>query len=539
VARALALLAAFAVVVLAGSGAKGSGEQAPKRGGTIVFRMIGPEPACWNPLDARCPVRGPGMRWIGETVLEKAFEVDARFEYRPRLVSRVDFTTKRPFALTYRIRPRARWSDGVPVTAGDFIFTLQAIRRHGTPEDRALHAPIRSARAVDAKTLRVVLRSRMAGWRELFGLVLPSHALRRADLTKVWRDGIDNPTTGRAIGSGPFLLERWERGRELVLRRNASYSGTHPAYADRLVVRFAQSPSDPTAALEKGELDIATGVPPDVVPSVRRNGRLRVSAVPGPAFEHLDLQLGPAGHPALRSKLVRRALAYGIDRVALVREVYGGVLSATRPLDSVMLMTQDRHYDANWSAYRYRPARARALLEQAGCRRGPDGIYSCAGERLSLRFVTSAGLPQRQRAISVVQAQLRRVGIEVVPVFAPGDAFIGQILPTRAFQVALYTWAFVPSGSWKHVYGCGGGSNFTGYCQRLVTADLDQADRILDYAQRSRVLNRVDRRIARDVPTIPLYQFVTTAAHRADVRGFALPPWNPLWNAEDWWLARR
>jgi peptide/nickel transport system substrate-binding protein len=513
--------------------------QAPKRGGTIVVRMIGPDPACWNPLDARCAGRGPTMRWIGETVLEKAFEVDARFEYRPRLVSRVDFTTKRPFALTYRIRPRARWSDGVPVTARDFIFTLQAIRRHGTPEDRALHAPIRSARAVGAKTLRVVLRSRMAGWRELFGLVLPSHALRRADLTKVWRDGIDNPRTGRAIGSGPFLLERWERGRELVLRRNASYSGTHPAYADRLVVRFAQGPSDPTAALEKGEVDIATGVPPDVVQSVRRNRRLRVSAVPGAAFEHFDIQFGPEGHPALRSKLVRRALAYGIDRVALVREVYGGVLPVTRPLDSLMLMTQDRHYDANWSAYRYRPARARALLEQAGCRRGSDAIYSCAGERLSLRFVTSAGVPTRQRTISVVQAQLRRVGIEVVPVFAPGDAFIGQILPTRAFQVALYGWAFVPSGSWKDVYGCGGESNFTGYCQRLATADLDQADRTFDDAQRARVLNRVDRRIARDVPTIPLYQFVITAAHHAGVRGFAMPPGNPLWNAEDWWLARR
>jgi peptide/nickel transport system substrate-binding protein len=500
--------------------------------------MIGPEPACWNPLDARCARRGPNMLWIGETVLERAFEVDARFEYRPRLVSRVDFTSKRPFTLTYRIRPLARWSDGVPVTARDFIFTLQAIRRHGTSEDRALHAPVRSARAVDAKTLRVVLRPRIAGWRDLFGLVLPWHALREADLTSVWRDGIANLATGRAIGSGPFLMERWERGRELVLRRNASYSGPHPAHVNRLIIRFAQTASDPTDALEKGELDIAMGVPPDVAPSIRRKASLRVSAVPGAAFEHLDIQLGPAGHPTLRSKLVRRALAYGIDRVALVREIYGGVLAETRPLDSVMLATQDRHYAGNWSGYRYRPARARALLEQAGCRRGQDGIYVCAGERLSLRFVTSAGVAQRQRAISLAQSQLRRVGIEVVPVFAPGDAFIGQILPARAFQVALYTWAFTPGGSWKDIYGCGGPQNFTGYCQRLVTADLDQAERILDDAQRSRVLNRIDRRMARDVPTIPLYQFVTTSAHRANVRGFAMPPGNPLWNAEDWWLAR-
>jgi ABC-type transport system substrate-binding protein len=93
------------------------------------------------------------------------------------------------------------------------------------------------------------------------------------------------------------------------------------------------------------------------------------------------------------------------------------------------------------------------------------------------------------------------------------------------------------AASWADVFGCGGLQNYTGYCQRLVTADLDQADRMLDDRAQARVLDRADRRMASDVPTIPLYQFAFTAAYDTGVRGFVFLPWNPLWNAEGWWLA--
>jgi peptide/nickel transport system substrate-binding protein len=165
---------------------------------------------------------------------------------------------------------------------------------------------------------------------------------------------------------------------------------------------------------------------------------------PAGTFEHLDLRLGPGGHPALRNKLVRLALAYGIDRGRLVRQVYGDVDPTLRPLHSAVLLSQSPYYEAAWSAYRYRPARARQLLEQAGCRSGDDGIYSCAGQRLSLRFVTNAGVPARARALPFIQEQLRRAGIEAVSVFAAPQAFFGQILPTGTFDAALFTWVAAP-----------------------------------------------------------------------------------------------
>ena len=76
-------------------------------------------------LLAKCAEGVEATRFITETVLQPAFDVSPQYTYRPRLVSDVDFTKKPPFTLTYHIRPAARWSDGVPVTARDFVFTHQ------------------------------------------------------------------------------------------------------------------------------------------------------------------------------------------------------------------------------------------------------------------------------------------------------------------------------------------------------------------------------------------------------------------------------
>ena len=93
----------------------------------------------------------------------------------------------------------------------------------------------------------------------------------------------------------------------------------------------------------------------------------------------------------------------------------------------------------------------------------------------------------------------------------------------------------------KAIFGCGGEQNYTGYCQRLVTTDLDQAERILDAERQARVLNRADLRIARDVPVIPLYQQTQSVALRSTVRNFGLSlstQLAPLWNAENWWVVQ-
>jgi len=209
------------------------------------------------------------------------------YSRRPRLVSGVDYTRKPPFTLTYHIRPEARWSDGTPLTARDFVFTHQARLEHPRLEDDPHKTYVRSVREVNAKTVRVVLRSRFFFWREaLFDVVLPRHALRGEDLEQVWRDRVDNPKTGEPIGSGPFLVGPWERGKQLTLVRNPRYWGPHRAYLDRIVVRFA-APLDPEFAI-CSEVDRSTSSRG----STRRSSRPRCVGF---------LESGSSSHPMRRA----------------------------------------------------------------------------------------------------------------------------------------------------------------------------------------------------------------------------------------------
>jgi ABC-type oligopeptide transport system substrate-binding subunit len=121
--------------------------------------------------------------------------------------------------------------------------------------------------------------------------------------------------------------------------------------------------------------------------------------------------------------------------------------------------------------------------------------------------------------------------------FSPPSTFLGSILQSGGFDVALFGFFSARNPTGSSIFGCGGSQNFTGYCQPLVTRDLVQADRILAASTQARVLNRADAQMAKDVPVLPLFQVPRPTAVRDNVRNFA-QALNPLTNSENWWLAR-
>ena len=309
---------AAAVSFLAVSGAGGASAQTPKRGGIVVVGVpAGTEPACFNLLIEDCGIQVGFVR----QVLEGAFEVGPDLSYRLDLVSKVTLT-KKPFTLTYHIRPEARWSDGVEVMARDFVFTW---RTDSKLKLGNFPPAIRSVVPLDAKTVRVDFRSRYAGWRDLFGVVLPRHALAGEDPRTIWQDRIDNPKTGDAIGSGPFLLVPVDRGRQFTLVRNPRYWGPHKAYLDRLVFRFLPPPFPGSGieAMRGGTVDALMGVTHDQeITAFCREGGVQCVTDFSTSWDHIAFRNGPGGDDALKHRSVRQAIAYGIDRDALVRQLY-------------------------------------------------------------------------------------------------------------------------------------------------------------------------------------------------------------------------
>jgi ABC-type transport system substrate-binding protein len=146
--------------------------------------------------------------WIAHTILLGAYSVDSRGNFIRSLIAREPRITARPFSLTYTIDPRARWSDGVPVSARDFVFTWRVELDLNVDLDRATaaeYARIVRAHIIGPKRVTFVFDKPYSGWKGLFESVLPWHALRGQDLSTVWRDAIDDPRTGTPISDGPFL----------------------------------------------------------------------------------------------------------------------------------------------------------------------------------------------------------------------------------------------------------------------------------------------------------------------------------------------
>jgi peptide/nickel transport system substrate-binding protein len=509
-----------------------------------VVIALGSEPPCLNAfIGTTCQSSGFTLDLFLWQVLEGAFEVGPSLDYRPNLISGAT-VTREPFTVTYHIRPEARWSDGVPVSASDFVFTFQTLVDPSVNHVlQPIYAKIRRVRALDAKTFRVVFHEQVAAWRDLFSALLPRHALAGEDFRTVWREDVDNLRTGRPIGSGPFLLQSFERGRQVTLVRNPRYWGPHRAYLDRIVFRFVPPGDQEThiQALRDRSVDVIYPQVQDPVElaSLRGEPGVDIASAPVLRFEHLAFQLRPSGHPALRLRSIRRALAYGIDRDAVVRRLFRTLNASLRPLDSFAFMGNSPHYRRNWGGYTSRPAEARRLLEAAGCRRGPDRIYVCAGERLSLRLATTAGNVLRERTAQILAGQLRQIGVEVLPVYASPGAFFGTILPEGGFDLALYTLFAAPeAGITAETFACD--ANVTGYCSGRVKRDLTEGERAIDPVRRAALLNRADRRLALDVPALPLYQRPSFLAYRSALRGVVENPSFDFftWNSEDWWLAR-
>jgi len=221
----------------------------PRAGGAVVVAIHLDPPSLNYYLDLGAPF---STSVISDQVLASAYrDVGRSGAFVPDLIDGDPKITRRPFSLTYTIKKDARWSDGVAITARDFVYTWQVLAKSSfkIPDaTRAAYGNIVHANVLGAKRVRFVFRHVDVEWKQLFAPVLPRHALAGANFDEVWRERIDNPKTGRPIASGPFIFAGRNRGSSLTLARNRNYWG-RKARLDRLSFRVILDYSEELRAL--------------------------------------------------------------------------------------------------------------------------------------------------------------------------------------------------------------------------------------------------------------------------------------------------
>ena len=139
---------------------------------------------------------------------------------------------------------------------------------------------------------------------------------------------------------------------------------------------------------------------------------------------------------------VRQAIAYGIDRKSLGEALYTTLAPRVETDESAVYLPFQPAYSPHWQRWSFSPTNAIRLLEGHGCRRGGDGIFSCQGQPLSFRFVSTLGSPLRERTFEFIQPQLRRIGIDLVNAFGPRQLVLNTVLPTGDWDLALFSWGY-------------------------------------------------------------------------------------------------
>jgi peptide/nickel transport system substrate-binding protein len=527
-----ALATAIVAGVLGGTTAASTGAT----GGTVVFGAE-QEPPCLNGVLAGC--NNTWTSWTVGISFPGLYKIQPNGDLKPDMLEAEAKTTSRPFTVTYKLKQNANWSDGKPVTAQDVIFTLTTIMNpKNDVAGRAGYQDIARAKAINSKTVKLTFKKPYAAWKLLFSNqfgVLPKHALQGKDFNEIWNTNVNSQTTGKPIGSGPFILESYTKGQSMTMVRNPKYYGKAPKIG-KIVFRFITNTDSEIQAIKGGEVDAIYPQPQLQLGDLRRTSGLKVLSSAGSQYEHIDFNAGKKGFPLARAPWFRQAFSYSIDRAALTKQLFGGLKPDLQPLQSLTYQNTQKQYQPHFAQYTYNPTKAGQIMTKHGCTKGGDGIFVCNGIRASVKYGTTAGNRLRELSQEIVQAQAKKSGIEVTIANAPSRIFFPQV-SNEDYQLALFAWVGTgdPSGI-TDIYSCGGESNWMGYCSKKVTDLLKAADQELDPATRVKLVNQAGKIMGLNVPSLPLYQKPTFLVYKSKLQGLVDNPTlgGPLWNVENW-----
>ncbi len=370
----------------------------------------------------------------------------------------------RVFVVT--LKPIA-WSDGVAVTADDVLYSFELMKQLGPLyfgyDTGGIPTLFQAIEATGPLTLRITLTQAVnPEWFELGGLsqfyALPRHVWGRYSLEE--QRSLQTDVGFMSVVDGPFRLTEFISGRYAAFAPNPGFAGRQPEIA-RLVLDFLEGTS-PLEALRAGELDVAN-VPFSVYDAALAIPGLRlVHMAPNSGYESMVVNTANPSAPFLADVRVRQAIADAINESEIIRLAFhGNSVPARSPVPPVPETFVSADGRAGRFPVGYDPARARALLAEAGFSPGPDGILVSGGRRLEWTHLVSDSATDLLNEWQVVQSNLAAVGIRMNIRLMQFSQIIATVErdPT-AWATAAVGWSFPNYPDMQANYGTGAGQNF-------------------------------------------------------------------------------
>ena len=477
----------------------GCAGQTPEDTEGFIVVAIGAGP---NGFDPRL-TSDEGSERVAQLVYSRLMELDDQLRPVPGLAERLD----RVDAVTWEVtlRDGVRFHDGRPLTSEDVAFTITSILNPATASPlRGAYRSLATVAAVDPRTVRFTLREPVESFPvQLVVSIVPAGS--GADLR------------GHPIGTGPYRFVRASADDRVVLARFDEYF-RGPAANPGVILKIVPDDTMRGLELQHGGVDLVINdVPPDLVHALGGRGGLTVETAPGTDYAYIGLN---ARDPVLSDARVRRALAYAVDRQAIVtylRRSLAGVASGVLPPISWAVAPDVARFDFN-------PDAARRALDEAGFP-DPDGNGPKPRLRLTLKISTNEFV--RLQA-TVLQENFRNVGVEVdVRQYEFATLFADVIAGN--FQMVTLQWvggAVADPDILRRIFHSDqippGGFNRGRYANPEVDRLLDEATRAGGEPERRRLYQAVQRLVAEDQPYISLWYRTNVAVTQPWISGLRL-----------------
>ncbi|HUX01903.1 MAG: peptide-binding protein [Phycisphaerae bacterium] len=487
-AAGLALLAALAVL-------GGCGREEPA--GNVFRGNMNAEPQTLNPLCSKDVYATIIHDYIFESLIERDLDT---LEWKGLLAERWEVSPDGK-AFTFYLNPKARFSDGTPVTADDVLFTVETILN---PEIdcsnlRSYYADLERCEKVDDRTVRFVWKKPYFKSLEVSGAfagVLPKHVYA-FETPKAFNDLSD-----RLVGSGRYTFLQWKTGQSIVLVRNENYWGARPAI-ERVEYRFILEDQAAVQAFLSGELDELALAPEWWVklaerPDAGTKFQMFRYTSPGNGYGYLAWN---NARPLFADPRVRRAMTHLIDRPKILTHIYKGIGKIiTGPF-----WNQSPQYDASIPPWPCDRTEALRLLKEAGWedRNGDGWLENAGGERFQFELSTVANSLVARDVVRLLEREFQGAGIELVARFTEWSVFVTK-LDNRDYDAIMLGWTGTieddPYQIWHSSQIADRGSNHVGFRHAEADRLIEEARAELDPAKRNALYHRFHRILHEEQP---------------------------------------
>jgi oligopeptide transport system substrate-binding protein len=459
---------------------------------------------------------------IGCDLFEGLTRVDAAGNVVPGVAQ--SWTRPTPDRWVFKLRHDARWSNGQPVTAADFVYAWQRLADPRTGSKytilvefvkgaktivagKAAPASL-GVRAVDPYTLEVKTETPVSFFPDI---------VAKSNMVPVNRDTIAKfgdawTRPGNMVSNGAYVLVDWQPNNQIVLAKNGSYWDAHNVQIAKVTYLPIESDETAQRMYQAGQFDFTYTIPSGVYAQLGKQfgGELRSAPVLGTYYYNLNNQ-----DPALRDKRVRQALSTVIDRDLLTSRLmqsgespaYGLVVKGTKGADP---------YRPDWASWpmQKRVDFARGLMKDAGY---PDA------KPLTLTLTYNTNDQHKKIALFISSEWRTKLGVSVKLENVEYKVLLKMRHDGRT-QVARNGWFsdYNDATSFLDLVRCNSAQNDEKYCNPQVDALIEQGNQQLDDAKRSALLTQAHALAMNDYPVIPLYQYASNRLVKPYVGGYSL-----------------